>query len=265
MERGVVHMNSHPGCARPGVALRLLGDFGLTIEGVDHPVPPASQRVIALVALAERPVRRARACATLWPDSTAGRARANLRSALWRVPDSDVATVLSTSSTHIGLADGVDVDYRTTVVSALDWTRGRPARKPLELWTALDAELLPDWEDAWLVVERERFRHLSLLARDAIAETLCADGRYGEAIHIGLGTIRSDPLRESAHRLVARAHAALGNVADAIRQCVDYEAMLAAELGVRPSPAMQDMLDGLRPGTNPAIASLSLTGGSARP
>jgi DNA-binding SARP family transcriptional activator len=51
-----------------------------------------------------------------------------------------------------------------------------------------------------------------------------------------------DPLRESPHRLMVKAHLRLGNVADAIRQYRTYERLLDEELGVQPTREMTAML-----------------------
>jgi DNA-binding SARP family transcriptional activator len=44
-----------------------------------------------------------------------------------------------------------------------------------------------------------------------------------------------EPLRETAHRVVIRAHAAEGNLVEAHRQYRRFEDLLQRELGVAPS------------------------------
>ena len=52
---------------------------------------------------------------------------------------------------------------------------------------ALKGEILPDWYDDWLLLERERIRQLRLHALEAIRCTrLTAAGRFGEAIEAAL-------------------------------------------------------------------------------
>jgi hypothetical protein len=43
-------------------------------------------------------------------------------------------------------------------------------------------ELLPDWQDDWLIVDRERLRQLRLHALERLAEGWTAQGNLGEAI-----------------------------------------------------------------------------------
>ncbi len=80
----------------------------------------------------------------------------------------------------------------------------------------LHGDLLPDWYDDWVLVERERLRQLRLHALERLAERAIGEARYGQAIDIALTAIQADPLRESAHRMLIRAHAAEGNSSLAI-------------------------------------------------
>ena len=51
-----------------------------------------------------------------------------------------------------------------------------------------------------------------------------------------------EPLRESAHRAVIRAHLAEGNRAAALRQYAQLRRLLHAELGAEPSPMVTNLL-----------------------
>ena len=55
-------------------------------------LPISAQRLIAFVALSERPAMRSHIAGTFWPDVSEGRAMANLRSVLWRLrrPDDEI-------------------------------------------------------------------------------------------------------------------------------------------------------------------------------
>jgi DNA-binding SARP family transcriptional activator len=101
--------------------------------------------------------------------------------------------------------------------------------------------LLPACYDEWVLTERERFRQLRLHALEALCDRLTARGRYGEAIDAGLAAVCAEPLRESGHRAVIKAHLAEGNNAEARRQYETYRKVLRDELGVEPSPGLRDM------------------------
>jgi DNA-binding SARP family transcriptional activator len=91
-------------------------------------------------------------------------------------------------------------------------------------------------------VERERFRQLRLHVLDQIGELLLRAQMYCETVQVGLVAVASEPLRESAQRLLVRAHLCEGNVAEALRQYHSYADLLSRELGVIPSRAMEDLV-----------------------
>lgn len=105
-----------------------------------------------------------------------------------------------------------------------------------------DVDLLPDWADDWLVLDRERLHQLRLHVLETLADRLADDGRFGLALDVALAALRSDTLRESAHRSVIRVHVAEGNIGEARRayaRCCD---VLRRELGIAPSAATAGIL-----------------------
>ena len=106
----------------------------------------------------------------------------------------------------------------------------------------LRGELLPDWYDDWLIIERERFRQLRLHGLEALSERLLALERYGEAAETALSAIAGEPLRESAHRALIRVHLAEGNPSEALRHFELFRRMLADELGLPPSPRLATLM-----------------------
>lgn len=106
----------------------------------------------------------------------------------------------------------------------------------------LSADVLPGWDEEWLLSTREWFRQVRLHALEALCLRRCRDGRYGEALEAGMAAIACEPLRESAHRAVARAHLAEGNPAEAVRQYRLYQRLLHDELGLPPSVHFQELI-----------------------
>jgi DNA-binding SARP family transcriptional activator len=208
--------------------LRLLGGFALRVEGRPVDLQPAAQRLLALLALAGAAVERSYAAFRLWPDTDEERAKANLRSTVWRLRRAPGELVRATK-THIGLHREVWVD----VSEDLEDAEPDPTRH---------FELLPDWYDDWLVTERERIRQLHLHAMERRTERLIESGRTDEAIQLGLRASALEPLRESPQRLVIRCHLAEGNLIEAIRHYDRYADLLACELGAAPSDGMRHLL-----------------------
>lgn len=234
------------------IDLALLRGFELRCDGAVVPVMHSAQRLVAFVAVRDRPVRRELVSGTLWPDSSERRAHSSLRSALWRVPSPQGRAVIQASNTHVWLDDGVEVDFLETIRRAEAYCHAPGALEPDASWrepSPLDVDtcgfeddLLPDWYEDWVIAERERFRQLRLHALERACEMLTRRGRYASALRVGLSAVSCEPLRESAHRQVIKVHLGEGNVVEAIRQYRSYAALIDAELGVEPSESMRELI-----------------------
>jgi DNA-binding SARP family transcriptional activator len=225
-------------CAPEEVVLHLLAAFGVEVAGEEVPLPGSAQRVVAFVALHERPVLRTYVAGTLWLDSPEERAAGNLRSALWRVHRQAAELVVADSET-LRLGPSVRVDLRDAETQAHTELDGVPSGVALN---ALALDLLPDWYEDWVLLERERFRQLRLRALESICTRLSTEGRLDEALEAGLLALAGEPLRESAHRALVRLHLAEGNAAEALRQFWLCRRLLHDQLGVEPSPLMLELV-----------------------
>ena len=151
--------------------------------------------------------------------------------------------MVEASTTHLRLARdlAVDVHELTALAEGLDSPAGHHDLEP----SALARDLLPDWYEDWVALERERFRQLRLHALEALCARLTAAGRFGAAVQAGLAAVAGEPLRESAHRILIRAHLAEGNPGEAVRQYHLYRRLLAGELALEPSPAIRGLVQPL--------------------
>jgi DNA-binding SARP family transcriptional activator len=61
-------------------------------------------------------------------------------------------------------------------------------------------------------------------------------------MEVALASIRSEPLRESAHRAVISVHLAEGNPSEALRQFRRYCDLIRAQLGLAPSALMKGLV-----------------------
>jgi DNA-binding SARP family transcriptional activator len=111
---------------------------------------------------------------------------------------------------------------------------------------AFTRDLLPDWYEEWVVVERERYRQLRLHALENLCLELVARRRFGQAVQAGLAAVVGEPLRESATLVLIRVYLAEGNAGEAIRQYDSFTRLLWSELRVSPSSAMREVVDELR-------------------
>jgi len=234
---------SVPSEASGVVTLGLLEGFRLERDGGSLDLPLGIQRLVAFLAMHNRPLLRLFVAGNLWLDSNEEHANANLRTALWRLHRLGFDLVDATRS-HLSLAPGVVVDLHELSERARQVLRHEtdPTRDDVDA-ILQGGDLLPDWYDEWLLVERERFRQLRLLALETLCSDLSAADSYPAAVEAGLACIAAEPLRESAHRALISAHLAEGNRVEAIRQFRLYEALVRDELGVEPSAALRRMLD----------------------
>jgi DNA-binding SARP family transcriptional activator len=230
------HMTSTPS-DRSLISMRLLDGFELLVGDESVPVIPSSQRLLAFLALHEGSVTRATVAATLWPGASARRAAACLRSALWRLV-TPAHTLVEGGRDRLRIGAGVQVDVNQVRRFV---TAPELAEPPLPVAT-MTAELLPGWTEQWVVMERDWFRQMCLRALDLLSEGFRTRGDHFHAHETALAAVRSDPLRESAHRRLIELHLADGNPAAAVRQYTEYRSLLRAELGVAPSQEIRRLV-----------------------
>lgn len=223
--------------------LTLLGGFGLYAGGQTVPLAPGPQRLVALLALHEAALHRGYVAGLLWGDSTEAHAQGSLRTTLWKLQMARPGVVRINCDTLV-LCPEADVDVRRATRLARALVTGRFDEDAVValLEPKFCAELLPGWYDEWVIVERERYRQLSLHALESVCEHLTSMRRYGAAVLAGLAAVDAEPLRESAHRALMKVHLAEGNLGEAISRYRKYEKIAARDLGVEPSPQMRSLL-----------------------
>jgi len=222
--------------------LELLGGFRLGHSGSGCGLPAPAKRVVAYLALHEGPCRRHVIAEALWPARLERRSSACLRQALQHERRAGHGLIHSVGH-ELTLAAGVVVDVRQVSAAARDLVtaRGAAPAAGLEL-SDLDHDLLPDWDEDWLTLDRERFRELRLHALELLCESWLQAGRIGAAIDAALRAVQADPLRESARSLLIRSYLAEGNRSAALRSYRSYRLLLHEELGVEPPPALTELL-----------------------
>jgi DNA-binding SARP family transcriptional activator len=222
-----------------GVSLSLLRNFDLRVDGHHVAVPFGSQRLVVFLALNHGRLARIFVAGKLWIDSSDVKAAAALRTSLWRLGPAG-ARLVRCNGTELSLDPEVEVDVDAASHLARSLLDDPDVPVPRATLACLrdEGELLPDWYEDWVLIERERYRQLRLHALEALCRRLTSQGDFARALEVGLTAVASDPLRESAHRAVA-AHLAEGNACEALRQYELCKAVLCCELGVEPSPQIE--------------------------
>jgi DNA-binding SARP family transcriptional activator len=218
------------------VRLGLLGGFRLSIEAEEVPLPMNAQRLVCFLALHDQPLLRTFVGGSLWGESSDSHAGGSLRSALWRLKSAPYPLVDLTSD-HIVLSPEVAVDVREGRALAhrvLDPAQDLDGVADVNE-EVLSADLLPDWTDDWVLMERESYHQLRLRALEALCRRLSAKGRFGQAVQAGVAAVAGEPLRESARLALIEAHLAERNVGAALREYEAFRQLLHDELELEPS------------------------------
>ena len=123
--------------------------------------------------------------------------------------------LLEASNQHLALSPAVEVDLtrarneaRLVLESSFDLQRADAVKPDFE------QDVLPQWYEDWVLVERERFRQLRLRTLETLSRQLLLADRFGPALEAGMAAVAAEPLRESAHRAVIAVHLAEGNQAE---------------------------------------------------
>lgn len=232
-----------PDSARPLlVRLALLKGFELTRNGDEIRISAGAQRLLAFLALSRRTVHRSLVAGALWCDVTDRRAAGNLRSAVWRLRRTGMELVRVTGN-HLRLSPAVAVDVDDVERIARLVTDPSSSLASLNLdHISFAGDLLPGWDDEWVLLERERHRQILLHVLDSLCRRWAVEGRFADAIRAGLAAVASEPLRETSQQALISAFLAEGNRTEAVRQFEIYRKALKAELGLAPSAATSDLL-----------------------
>jgi DNA-binding SARP family transcriptional activator len=235
------------------IRVELLGGFRVVADGRENTIPASTRRLVAFLALRGRPAERAHVAGCLYTDKSEERAQANLRSALWRLRQC-AHQLVEADPTRVWLRSGVEVDIDEAVCSARRLIDERVAIADPSFDKALFCgDLLPEWYDDFVELERERLRQLRLHALEAVGRRLLRLGRHAEALDAALVAVAHEPMRESAHRLTIEIHLAEGNPSEAVRQYGLLERILDDELGVAPSSDARRLVVELRPHAPAAV------------
>jgi DNA-binding SARP family transcriptional activator len=215
-------------------SLALLDGFELRVDGRFVTVPAHVQRLLAFLAIRRKPQHRTSLAGALWLDTAEDHASRNLRTALWRAGKVSKALV-ETNGAYVAIKPEVRVDLADAIDHAESVLAGSLVAESVR---DLAGDLLPDWSEDWVLIERERVRQLRMHALEALCAQLTSLGRFGHAVEAGLAAVAVEPLRESAHRVLIAAYLAEGNLCEAVRHLEEFRALLDESLGVAPSPGL---------------------------
>jgi DNA-binding SARP family transcriptional activator len=227
------------------LSLRLLGGFRVDTSTGVLDVPASAQRLVAYLALQDRPVTRRQLAGVLWPETDEERSAANLRSTLWRAHRSGAR--ITANRELMWLDPEVEVDVQVVARYAADLTDSGRGPPGIPSGLRFDHDLLPGWYEDWVVEEREHVRQLMLRSLALLVPALISDGRVADGVELAQQAVRLEPLCETSHRTLIAAYLAAGDRARALRQFHDHADLLRTELGLDPSDGTIDLVRHLLP------------------
>lgn len=215
----------------------LFGPPRLIVAGAErqHPSRKAMALLAYLATQAGAPVTRGHLATLLWPDADPDQARVNLRQCLSQLKSllgAEAGAALRTAGDRVALGvAGFEIPSLALAADAPAGLAARIAAGPgfLEGFSAR-----ADGFDDWAAAQRH-------LLESRLADALEGSGRdrlaardpAGAALDLAL-SLKLDPLRETAHRGLMQAQAALGRSAAALAQYEKCRAALKDQLGVEP-------------------------------
>lgn len=230
----------------PQLRLYLLGPFRIDREGEAIRLPTRESRLLlAYLVLRSEPHARERVAALFWPDVPDASARASLRNALSTLRRELGRQLLRSDRETVQLdpdfpiwVDALELRAQTT--RFLDAPRPDPPAVDLDLYAG---DLLVDFYEDWVSIERESLRSLYLKALLELTQQMRSQSEYGRAIECAERILASDPAHERAHQHLMFCHVALGDRGAALRQYEACSNALRAELAVEPSSATKRLYD----------------------
>jgi DNA-binding SARP family transcriptional activator len=224
--------------------LHLMGAFTLEVDGTRVHLGRREERLLAFLAM-HGPCHRPFVAGSLWPNSDEARALSNLRAAVLKVRRA-ASDVLEVDGSMLTLSESVGVDLMELVESVEQIVHHESLDGERAEHLLGSGVLLPGWYDDWVMFERERLHHRRVRALELLAALELEAGHADLALAAARDAVALEPLRESAHRLLIRAHLALGNRALAVTVLARYRRDLARDLHIEPSPEiLQEVREGL--------------------
>ncbi len=226
----------------------LLGEMTLEVDGtrLELPASRRARSLLGLLALERRTHPRGQLAARFWPDVLDESARTSLRSALSalrRVLGANADRYLLATRDAVALAGADEV---WTDVGEFDRLLAEG-----QLEDALElsrGDLLEDLDDDWVYERRDEHRARVVALLERMAAGAQAAGNLTAAVALTRRQVALDPLSEEVHRELIRRLAANGDRSAALGTYRRLADRFASELGIVPSPATRELIEGIRAG-----------------
>lgn len=199
----------------------------------------------------------------LWPKSSNTQAKQYLRQTLYQLQsalennDAPEQALILVESDWIQF--NVDASHWSDIAQfeeAFTLTQNRrghelTADEASAIQVAVDlyrGDLLENWYQDWVILERERVQNLYLIMVDKLMIYCAAQQEYERGIAYGAAILRCDVAHERTYRRLMQLHALAGDRTGAIRQYDRCVSVLAQELGVEPAESTRSVYQQIKAG-----------------
>ena len=234
----------------PALRLRLLGRFEFTVDGTTWELGRGPSRIVALLALHPGGFSRPDAAARLTPHLEPGSQASSLRKQLSRLRERAPADLVEEGRT-LRLSSRVAVDVREAAALASRVAGGATGTPGTDVGERLSLELLPEWDDDWLIPLRAGLSDRFLNALETHARDLEKHGDRDGALATVQHMLEADPLWEGAVGVQLEIYRAQWNRAKVKRAYLTFREKLRRELDTEPSPELRELVGRLLGGGSP--------------
>lgn len=230
--------------------IRLFGHLQVGNQGDRAAVVlrPRAQRLLAFLLLHRRAaISRQRIAFELWTDSLESEASATLRRALsdLRVglPLADRASLIRVGRDR--LQWNCDAPYWLDIEAFEELIKQSSPASLADAVALYTGDLLAEWDDEWIVVEREQLRQGQIGALHRLVAHHRALGEYEQARHLARAALELDPLAEALHRELMAVYYEAGDRTGALAQFGRLRDRLRHEVGAEPMAETQALRDSI--------------------
>ena len=252
----------------PKLIFTLLGKYNITTGSADQSIQlPQLPKLLLVHFLFNRHRWHTREDITeqFWPDYTPRKAASNLTSTLTRLHQAlpaEFRPLIQTCGTNtLMLSNEVDlwIDAEefeaeaSLVDTALNEDAADRLRNALGLY---HGDLLPGWDEEWILIERERLRYLFVISLRRLMGFYEETGALERAVACGQRVLKFEPLHEATHEALMQIYLQTGFRAAALKQYETCRRLLKTQLGVEPNDRLRELYGkALNPGPRRRLRS----------
>jgi ATP/maltotriose-dependent transcriptional regulator MalT/two-component SAPR family response regulator len=211
------------------------------------------KELFLLLLLRSQPARRDEIVAELWPDAGGRRASSAFHSTVYRVRQALYPECITESDGVYSLNPRgtfwCDVLEFESLLTQADAARDDEFawRERIRCAVALyRGSFAPEFSGEWADELRMRLRGRFLAALRRLIDSLFTSGEYEESISLLERACAEDPYDEESSRKLMEAHAAVGNIKDALNVYRRFQERVAADLDEEPGPEIIQLYRTLR-------------------